>query len=109
MDNNVKVLLNDFKKDAQKILQGHMKEMILYGSYARCDNSENSDIDVMLLVDLPDGELRDYERKIWDVTYDYEMDRNADISAMLKNIDHFNLWKDDYAFYSNVESEGVVL
>ena len=109
MDNNVKIILKDFKEDVRDVLQDHMKEMIVYGSYARGDNTENSDIDVMFLVDLTDDELREYERKIWDMTYDYEMDRHVDISAMLKNIDHFNHWKDDYAFYSNVENEGVLI
>lgn len=103
------VLLNDFKKDAQNILKEHMVKMILYGSYARGDNREDSDIDVMFLVDIPDDELNDYEHKIWDVTYDYEINKETEISAMLKNVDHFEHWKNSYPFYANVEHEGVVI
>ena len=32
--------------------------MILYGSYARGDFRPDSDINIMILVDLPDGHIR---------------------------------------------------
>lgn len=84
-------------------------KVILYGSYARGDYRENSDIDVMILTDLVDDELIEYRDRLWDLAYDIELENNVILSPMVKNIDKFNYWLEALPFYMNVQKEGVVL
>ncbi|MBO5004349.1 MAG: nucleotidyltransferase domain-containing protein [Clostridia bacterium] len=104
-------IVNEFVKGVNQILGNRVKKVILYGSYARGDYNESSDIDIMILTDLSDNEIIEYRDKIWDYAYDIEFDNNFDIqlSPLVKNIDKFNYWLEALPFYMNVQKEGVVL
>ena len=45
-------IIHDFAKSVRKMLGNSLDSVIVYGSYARGDYSELSDIDIMLLVSL---------------------------------------------------------
>lgn len=53
----IQTLLTDYLAEIQKIYGLHLKSVILYGSYARGDYTPESDVDIMILVDLPDDEI----------------------------------------------------
>lgn len=108
---NINNIINEFVKGVNEILGERVKKIILYGSYARGDYNESSDIDIMILTDLTDKEIIKYTDRIWDYAYDIEWDNNFDISLspLVKNIDKFNYWLEALPFYINVQKEGVVL
>ena len=108
---NINKIIDKFVKGANEILGDRVKKIILYGSYARGDYNEGSDIDIMILTDLTDDEMYEYEKKVWDFAYDIECEHNftIDLSPTLKNINTFNYWLDTLPFYMNVQKEGVVL
>lgn len=109
--NEISNIIEQFVKGVNEILGNRVKKIILYGSYARGDFNESSDIDIMILTDLTDDEIIEYREKIWDYAYDLEFDNNFDIqlSPLVKNIDKFNYWLEALPFYMNVQKEGVVL
>lgn len=98
-----------FSKEMQRILGKSLKKVILYGSYARGDYTENSDIDIMVLTTLTDTEIEKIESQIYDVAFDFFMDYGVDISVVIKNENQFNYWLGALPFYDNVQREGVVL
>ena len=104
-------IIEEFTTKVNELLGNRVKKIILYGSYARGDFDESSDIDIMILTDLTDEEIIEYREKIWDISYDIEWDNNFDItiSPLVKNIDKFNYWLEALPFYMNVKREGVVL
>jgi len=108
---NINQIIEEFVNGVQKILGKNLKKIILYGSYARGDYNESSDIDIMILTDLEGKELKKYRDKIYDYSYDIEEKNNfhIDLSPLVKNIDKFNYWLEALPFYMNVEKEGVVL
>ena len=91
------------------IFGNRAKKIILYGSYARGDFKKNYDIDIMILTDLKNEEMAEYQDKIWDCAYDIESENNIIISVLVKNIDRYNYWLEALPFYMNVQKEGVVL
>lgn len=103
--------VQEFIKGVKDILGDRAKKIILYGSYARGDYNDSSDIDIMILTDLNDDVIIEYRNKIWEYAYDIEWDNNFDItlSPLVKNIDKFNYWLEALPFYMNVQKEGVVL
>ena len=96
MPQKVQSLLLQYLKEVRKIYGSHLKSVILYGSYARGDYTKDSDIDIMILVDLPDEKLDSYLDSLSELGFQY-------------NVEHFQYWVSAYPFYKNVQKEGVTL
>ena len=108
---NIKNIIEEYTREVAKLLGKHLKQIILYGSYARGDFNADSDIDIMILTDFTDKEIVEYRSKVIEIAYDIEYDNDFEItiSPLLKNIDKFNYWLGALPFYMNVQKEGVVL
>ena len=102
-------ILGEVYASCNSILGNTIKSAYLYGSYARGDYRENSDIDIMVLTTLTDEEIRQIKTTIYDVAFDFQMEYGVDISVIIKNEEHFNYWLGALPFYDNVQKEGVVL
>ena len=109
MPTTTKVLLDEYTKILQKIYGQHLKTVILYGSYARGDYREDSDIDIMILLDLPDMDIKQYRHELSGETFEFNMDHDLDIKPIAKSEEHFQYWVDVYPFYENVKKEEVKL
>ena len=102
-------VMQEFAKSVRKILGNSLDSVIVYGSYARGDYSEFSDIDVMLLVSLGEEGIKKISDQISDLAFDFMMKYGVDISPVITNTDHFNYWADNLPYYRNVRDEGVKL
>ena len=109
MSLTVQMILSKYVSELEKIYGAYLKSVILYGSYARGDFSEESDIDIMILLDLDDMLIKKYRHELSGITYDFNMDYNIDIKPIAKSQEHFEKWEDIYPFYKNVKNEGVKL
>lgn len=49
------------------------------------------------------------ERKICDITYDFNNEHETDIMPVVQSKDHFDYWRNADMFYRNVEKEGGVI
>lgn len=87
----------------------HVKQIILYGSYARGDFQKDSDVDVMVLVDLPDTQIESYSDALSELGFEYNIKHDMWFLPVVKNIQHFGQWCTIYPFYSNVVKEGITL
>ena len=109
MPKSINNIICEFTKKVREILGDRLKKIILYGSYARGDFRPDSDIDIMILVDLSDDEIRSRGHMLSDLTFDYNFDNDLKIMPIVKNLDHFNKWIRAYPFYNNIKNEGVEL
>ena len=87
----------------------NLSRIALYGSYARGDYTENSDVDVMILVRIPQNQIRKYADLVSDQAFEYLIKYSINISPVLKNEEHFNYWVDNLPYYRNVRDEGVIV
>ena len=102
-------IIQDFAKSVRKMMGNSLDSVIVYGSYARGDYSELSDVDVMLLVSLGEEDIKKISDQISDLAFDFMMKYGVDISPVITNTDHFNYWADNLPYYRNVRDEGVRL
>ena len=77
--------------------------------YARGDFREDSDIDIMLLVDLPEEKLNLFSDELSDLGFEYNVKHDIWFMPAVKNREHFKYWREAYPFYSNVAKEGISL
>lgn len=94
-----------FIQGAKKILKNNLSKLIVYGSYARGDYKENSDIAVMILTPLSKEEIEQVENSIFDL----ELESGIVINPVLENEAHYRYWLGALPFYDNVEKEGIVI
>ena len=109
MPDHVSQIIYRFSQELRKILGNKLSKVIVYGSYARGDYTTESDIDIMILLDLTDMDIKNYRHELSEMTYDFNMDNNIDIKPIAKSKEHFQKWVGVYPFYTNVYKEGVKL
>lgn len=102
-------ILLDFSRQIKTVLGTSLTKVILYGSYARGEQRDNSDVDIMILTTLADNEIEKIETRIFDIAFEFEMDYCIEISVIVKNEEHFNHWLGALPFYDNVNREGVII
>ena len=107
MSDQIQRLLKMYAEGISGIYDKDLKSILLYGPYARGDFREDSDMDIMILVDLSEEEIQKTRRKVSDYTYDFNEEHGVDIMPLVKNEKHFNQWLRAYPFYNNIKREGI--
>ena len=95
-----------FAQEARKLVGKDLKKLLVYGSYARGDYNDNSDVDIMILTSLEEDKIERMEDVLYDSAFDILMKYGIQISVIVKNEKHFNYWLGALPFYDNVKCEG---
>lgn len=85
----------------------HIKETILFGSYARGEADVGSDIDVFVLVDIPHEIIPQYTWQLGELASDLLLDYGIMVSPIVENEEHFLRYVDIFPLYRNIHNEGV--
>lgn len=109
MPETINVLLESYREEIEKIFGSRLNRMVLYGSYARGDFNEKSDMDIMILADIQPEELSYFADKVYDVTYDFEVKYEMEINPSVQSIQVYDQWKKLYPFFINIEKDGVAV
>lgn len=100
-------LLQKLTEYSKEVFGNKLDSIILYGSYARGDYDDESDIDVMITVDLPMNDIWVHRKEINHFCSELNVEYGVFLSPMLQTASNFNKWKTVMPFYRNVSSEGV--
>ena len=106
LDKKIMTLLRRIKSYLHEKYGDLIKEVILYGSYARGEADEDSDVDVLVIVSdfISPWEVR---RGLSDILYDIFLEENKLISVVVLPESHFKGY--NYPFILNVRREGMVV
>lgn len=103
--------LSIITKQLAKIYREHygksLKRVYLYGSYARKDNDNESDLDIVAIVDESREQAEKILRKVWDDSFEIAYEYDIVISPMVIPYNEFEKMKDDLPYYRNIAREGV--
>ena len=100
-------LLHSFVIKLKELLGTHLNDVILYGSYARNEAEEGSDIDVMILVDMPENEIPKIKDQIYGYASEILYERSILVSIIIHNKEIFNKRSSFIPFFRNVIQEGI--
>ncbi len=94
---------------AKEVLGEKLEKVILFGSYARGDYDEESDIDIMVIADIALEEANETRDKINAKTRDLDMKYDVLVYLSMDCSYIFHRYKDASGFYINVQKDGVIL
>jgi predicted nucleotidyltransferase len=97
-------LLNRIKNCLRDAYGDRLQGVVLYGSEARGEAEEDSDIDLLVLLSGPVQFGKDLRTNI-DVLYDLQLEVIRPIHAMPVDVEAFRAGK--YAVYRNAKREGI--
>ena len=82
-------------------------DVILFGSYARNDADDGSDIDVMFLVDSSRQTIQEKHWQIGEAAAEVLMEFGIVVSPIVENRAYYHANADLLPFFKNVQREGV--
>jgi predicted nucleotidyltransferase len=94
---------------AHNSLGDKLDKVILYGSHARGEYDTDSDIDIMVLADIPAQDRLKEREKIRSLTGDLDLEYDVVLSVCVNDCATFYRYANDLPFYMNVLKEGVML
>ena len=86
----------------------NVNKAYLYGSYARGDYHNESDIDILFVVPLSWEEINAKRSDYCSIAGKLSLENDITVSITIKPKSIFDKWKDSLPFYMNVVKEGVL-
>lgn len=106
-------LINEVKEECTSLVRDLLKEdlveVVLYGSCARGDYSEDSDIDIALLTKSDRLEVKKYDEELAAIATEIAMKHFAIVNFVCLPFKEFEEKKTWYPYFMNIASEGEVL
>lgn len=109
MSDILNIITQEVVKGGVELLGDKIEKIVLYGSYARGDYDDESDVDIMFLLDCKDTEISSYRERISRLSSRIGLDHDIFVSIFLKDTETYYKWLDVLPFYQNVQKDGVVL
>lgn len=109
MDEKDKLILKEFKNRIPLNIKKHLEKIIIYGSRARNEENEFSDIDIAVIVDKKGPEIEQgLEETAYQVMWEYDFIPLISLKIFSKS-DFDEALQNGFSFYRNVEREGILL
>ena len=106
---SINAVIEKVLKAAQDTLGDKLDKVILFGSYARGDFDEESDIDFFIIADVPQEEAGIERGNIRARLPGIDLECDIAVSLHVTGSNIFYGYADILPFYKNVMREGVIL
>lgn len=104
--NNLQEIFDRMILGFQHIFGAALEQIILYGSVARGTQTEESDVDIAVIVRSYTEEMHD---AMINLTVDLELEYGKVLSVLLIDYNNFKEWEEFLPFYKNVKKDGIML
>ena len=105
----LQVILEQVKNASIQLYGDWLNKIILYGSYARGDYTDESDIDIMIVLNCEPDEIKKLLSPTAEMTSDISLEKEVLLSVLLRDKKHYENNADFLPFYKNIEKEGVTV
>lgn len=108
-DSKLREILCKVEDRLRELFHDKLSDIILYGSYARNENTIESDIDIMALVNEDEESLKEYEDYITDIMVDLSLEYGVVLSLYTLSVGEFDRQVKVLPFLMNVQKEGITI
>ena len=110
-NNDLNIIIKSVNDGAKRIFENKLHKIILYGSYARGDFDNESDVDIMLLLDIPADKMNLYLDDIVKLSSRLSLfsEQCITVSIIMQDKDTYEKYINTLPFFRNVSKEGVVI
>ena len=102
-------IIRKIAKTYRAVYGDSLARIILYGSYARGDFRDDSDIDIVAIVNGTRKKLQDELEQVWDVSHDLGLEYGIIVSPTVIPEEEFERCREDIPYYRNIDKEGIVI
>lgn len=100
-------IIKDIYAATKNIFPHENPEVILFGSYARGDAADDSDIDLMILVGATRESISEHNWEVGEAAADVLLKYDVVVSPIVENRDYFDKNSNVLPFFKNIVKEGV--
>lgn len=100
-------IIEELAKQLHTIYGNTIKEVILYGSYARGEQTEESDVDIAII--MKKGHTESMHDEMVDLLVEKELEHEKVFSVVMVEYADYLIWKNASPFYKNIDKEGIVI
>ena len=109
IDKKTGMILRSFLEGILPVCNNKLKKAVLFGSYARGDYTEESDMDVFLLIDVNDNELCNFNEPFSEWVYEIIDQYGELISLVVESVPYYKRYENSLPLFQNIKREGIVL
>lgn len=102
-------VIKEYIKEIKEILETDFEEAVIYGSYARGEYSEESDIDIAVFTSRKTEDFYLLINKISEVTFEYNVKYDVILSPVFQNTNDFNRMMKFVPYFQSIKKEGVLI
>lgn len=103
----LKVIIGETVKAILSV-SDNVEKIILFGSKARGDSKPDSDIDVLVVLDIPEEQLSMMKREMRNLASDIGLEHDELISLVIVTKEYFESMGNTL-FYQNVAKDGIIM
>lgn len=106
---NQRKLFFEMSRSLTTLFGDKLKKIILYGSYAKNRQTDESDIDFMVLVDDSEDRLRKSKFQIANIMSELSLNHNILVSITEETVHRYSELSQYLPFYKNISRKGIVI
>ena len=99
--------LSEMSGRLRDIYGGSLNKVILYGSYARGEETDDSDVDIAVII--KPGSTEKMHDETTNIIVDYELELEHTLSVVPIEYNNYLEWRRVLPFYKNIDKDGIVL
>lgn len=100
-------ILGEVCRECNAVFDKKISDAWLYGSYARGDYHEDSDVDIFMTVDVEPEELPSYRKALSPVRGQLSLKHDVLVSVNVEPLRRFQKFRNALPYFQNVVREGI--
>lgn len=105
-ENQVEYISKQISQSYRSVYGDSIVAIYLYGSYARGNYMDESDIDITAIVKGNRADLQEKLKQVWDISADIGLENDVVVSPTVIPYDEYEEYKEILPYYMNIQKEG---
>ncbi|MCM1122371.1 MAG: nucleotidyltransferase domain-containing protein [Eubacterium sp.] len=105
----IKNVVARYIDEVKGVLGNDFQSAVIYGSFARGDMRDDSDIDIAIFTDRKSQDFYLLINKIAELTFEYNVEYDIILSPVFQNVDDYHRMLHVLPYYQSIQREGVLI